>query len=119
MPVRRSTSLAEAVTEVSLEISMYLVPYSLTVMYNAARSMYMRALELGAIDDKAHDQYADDQLHVDFKAGYFLTPELQLTFEAQNITDEHYYVYTGRSPYNAQYEEYGPTYKLGLTFTHF
>ncbi|MFP3526727.1 hypothetical protein SB912_29995, partial [Pantoea sp. SIMBA_072] len=43
-------------------------------------------LELGAIDDKAHDQYADDQLHVDFKAGYFLTPELQLTFEAQNIT---------------------------------
>ncbi|QXH48810.1 TonB-dependent receptor [Pseudomonas xanthosomatis] len=76
-------------------------------------------LELGAIDDKAHDQYADDQLHVDFKAGYFLTPELQLTFEAQNITDESYYVYSGHRRYNAQYEEYGPTYKLGLTLTHF
>jgi len=76
-------------------------------------------LELGAIDDKVHDQYADDQLHVDFKAGYFLTPELQLTFEAQNITDESYYVYSGHRRYNAQYEEYGPTYKVGLTLTHF
>lgn len=76
-------------------------------------------LELGAIDDKTHDQYADDQLHVDFKAGYFLTPELQLTFEAQNITDESYYVYSGHRRYNAQYEEYGPTYKIGLTLTHF
>ncbi|RRV46765.1 TonB-dependent receptor [Pseudomonas sp. p106] len=76
-------------------------------------------LELGAIDDKAHDQYADDQLHVDFKAGYFLTPELQLTFEAQNLTDESYYVYSGHHRYNAQYEEYGKTYKVGLTLTHF
>ncbi len=76
-------------------------------------------LEVGAIDDKAHDQYVDDSLHVDFKAGYFITPELQVTFEAQNITDESYYVYTGHHRYNAQYEEYGPTYKLGLTLTHF
>ncbi|TDJ79505.1 TonB-dependent receptor [Pseudomonas putida] len=76
-------------------------------------------LEVGAIDDKAHDQYVDDSLHVDFKAGYFITPELQVTFEAQNITDESYYVYTGHQRYNAQYEEYGPTYKLGLTLTHF
>ncbi|NIE78282.1 TonB-dependent receptor [Pantoea sp. Ap-967] len=76
-------------------------------------------LEVAALDDKAHDQYADDQVHVDFKAGYFLTPELQLTFEAQNIFDEPYYVYSGHRRYNAQYEEYGPTYKIGLTLTHF
>ena len=75
--------------------------------------------EVAAIDDKAHDLYADEQLFVDFSAGYFLTPALQLTFQAQNLTDESFYVYTGRSDYNAQYEEYGPTYKLGLTFTHF
>ncbi|TBV10944.1 TonB-dependent receptor [Pseudomonas kirkiae] len=75
--------------------------------------------EVAAIDDKAHDLYADDQLFVDFKAGWYITPELQLTFEAQNITDESYYVYTGRRSYNAQYEEYGPTYTLGLTLTHF
>ncbi|WP_296276895.1 TonB-dependent receptor [Pseudomonas sp. UBA7530] len=75
--------------------------------------------EISSVEDKRHDLYVDDQLFVDFKAGYFITPELQLTFEAQNITDESYYVYTGRRSYNAQYEEYGPTYKVGLTLTHF
>ena len=75
--------------------------------------------EIGSIEDKSQDLHVDDQLFVDFKAGYFLTPDLQLTFEAQNITDESYYVYTGRHGYNAQYEEYGPTYKVGLTLTHF
>ena len=81
------------------------------------KSSYL--VEVAGINDKAHDLYADDQLFVDFKAGYFITPDLQLTFEAQNITDESYYVYTGRRSFNAQYEEYGPTYKLGLTLSHF
>ncbi|MAL36721.1 MAG: TonB-dependent receptor [Pseudomonas sp.] len=75
--------------------------------------------EVAGIDDAAHDLYADDQLFVDFKAGYFITPNLQVTLEALNLTDESYFVYTGRSNFNAQYEEYGPTYKLGLTLTHF
>jgi len=75
--------------------------------------------EVAGIDDEQHDLHVDDQVFVDFSAGYFLTKELQLRFEAQNLTDESYYVYTGRNAYNAQYEEYGPTYKLGLTFTHF
>ncbi|MFY1019980.1 TonB-dependent receptor [Ectopseudomonas khazarica] len=75
--------------------------------------------EICAVEDKRHDLYVDDQVFVDIKAGYFITPELQLTLEAQNITDESYYVYTGSRRYNAQYEEYGPTYKIGLTLTHF
>ena len=81
------------------------------------KSSYL--VEVAGVDDKAHDLYADQQLFVDFKAGYYLTPNLQLTFEAANLTDESYYVYTGRRSYNAQYEEYGRTYKLGLTLTHF
>lgn len=75
--------------------------------------------EVAAVNDKAHDLFVNDQVFVDVKAGYFITPELQLTFEAQNITDESYYVYTGRHGYNAQYEEYGPTYKIGLTLSNF
>lgn len=75
--------------------------------------------EVAAVDDPAHDLSVDDQTFVDFTARYFLTDELQLSFEAQNLTDETYYVSTGSSSYNAQYEEYGPSYKLGLTFTHF
>jgi outer membrane receptor protein involved in Fe transport len=42
-----------------------------------------------------------------------------LKFDIQNITDEVYYNYSGSKAYNAQYEEYGPAYKLALTYTHF
>ena len=75
--------------------------------------------EVAAIDDKKHDLYVDSQVFVDFSANYFLTKNAQIKFEAKNLTDEHYYVYTGRSPYNAQYEEYGPTFKIGFTLTNF
>lgn len=75
--------------------------------------------ELASINDKAHDLHVDAQTFVDFSARYSLTKNLQVSFEAQNLTDESYFVYTGHRSYNGQYEEYGPTYKLGLTFTHF
>ncbi|WP_416739191.1 TonB-dependent receptor [Pseudomonas sp. NFX71] len=75
--------------------------------------------ELASINDKAHDLHVDAQTFIDFSARYSLTKNLQVSFEAQNLTDEPYFVYTGHRAYNGQYEEYGPTYKLGLTFTHF
>ncbi|MGV6475680.1 TonB-dependent receptor [Azotobacter vinelandii] len=75
--------------------------------------------EVAGIDDEDHDLYVDDQTFVDFSARYSLTPNLQLSFEAQNLTDEHYYVYSGHRSFNAQYEEYGPTYKVGLTLVNF
>lgn len=75
--------------------------------------------ELASINDKAHDLHVDAQTFVDFSARYSMTKNLQVSFEAQNLTDESYFVYTGNRSYNGQYEEYGPTYKLGLTFTHF
>lgn len=81
------------------------------------KSAYLQ--ELSAVDDAAHDLYADKQTFVDLSARYYLSDNLQLTFEAQNITDEAYYVYSGRDHLNAQYEEYGPAFKLGVTFSHF
>ena len=75
--------------------------------------------EVGDVLDSRYDYKVDDQLFVDFSASYFLRDNLQLFFEAQNLTDESYYVYTGKRRYNSQYEEYGPSYKLGLTLTHF
>ena len=69
--------------------------------------------------DKRYDIYTDDHIQLDFTGHYFLTEELQLTFEAININDEPFYAYTGREQFNAQYEEYGPTYKLGLALKHF
>ncbi len=75
--------------------------------------------ELASISDRDHDLHVDAQTFVDFSARYSLTKNLQVSLEAQNLTDESYFVYTGHRAYNGQYEEYGPTYKLGLTFTHF
>ncbi|KQW28347.1 MULTISPECIES: TonB-dependent receptor [Pseudomonas] len=81
------------------------------------KSAYL--FELASISDRDHDLYVDAQTFVDFSARYSLTKNLQVSLEAQNLTDEPYFVYTGHRSYNGQYEEYGPTYKLGLTFTHF
>ncbi len=64
--------------------------------------------------DKRYDIYTDDHVQLDFNGHYFLTEDLQLTFEAININDEPFYAYTGKEKFNAQYEEYGPTFKLGL-----
>ena len=73
--------------------------------------------EVAAIDDPGHDLYGDAQTFIDFTARYYATPQLNINLEVQNITDEAYYVYTGSNGFNAQYEEYGPTVKLGITFT--
>ncbi len=75
--------------------------------------------EVASVTDADHDLYMDGQTFVDLSAQYAISKGLWVNFEAQNMTDEPYYVYTGRSAYNAQYEEYGPTYKLGLTYTQF
>lgn len=75
--------------------------------------------EVGDIEDKAQDIYADSQLYVDLSASYFFTPNVQLTFEAQNLTDEEFYFYQSASSYNAQRETYGRTYRVSLTLTDF
>lgn len=75
--------------------------------------------EVGAIDTKVNDLYADAQMYVDLSASYFITPKVQLTFDAQNITDEKFYAFQNRRSYNAQFEQYGPTYRVSLTLTDF
>ncbi|MDN5713537.1 MAG: TonB-dependent receptor, partial [Acinetobacter sp.] len=75
--------------------------------------------ELGDIDTPEKDIYTDDQIFLDFSSHVNLSKNLQLKFDVQNITDETYYNYAGSKAYNAQYEEYGPAYKLALTYTHF
>ncbi|KRV79427.1 TonB-dependent receptor [Pseudomonas citronellolis] len=75
--------------------------------------------EIGDVGDKRYDSRVDDQTQFDFSARYSLTDNLQVFLNAENLTDEPYYVYTGHRKYNYQYEEYGRTFTLGLTLTHF
>ncbi len=75
--------------------------------------------EVGNVSDKRYDSRVDDQTQIDFSARYSLTDNLQVFFNAENLGDEPYYIYSGHRRYNYQYEEYGPTYTVGLTLTHF
>ena len=75
--------------------------------------------EINSLDAPERDRYADDALYLDFSAKYYVTDQLQVNFDALNLTDEVYYAYIGKKRFNAQYEEYGPTFKLGLTWTGF
>jgi TonB-dependent receptor len=72
-------------------------------------------LELGAdILNPAQDRIVDSQKQLDFSFAYQLSKRLQLQFEAANLNNEKYYVYQGVKNHNAQYEQYGRTYKISL-----
>jgi TonB-dependent receptor len=70
-------------------------------------------------EDPDFDIYQDKHTQVDFSAKWNASDAWQLYFTANNLTDEPYYNYFAFRPYNAQYEEYGATYTLGLRWTPF
>ncbi|ASP40967.1 TonB-dependent receptor [Bacterioplanes sanyensis] len=81
------------------------------------KSQYL--LEVEDLASKDGDVYQDAQTQIDFSSSYNLTEQLKLTFDIANVTDEPYYTYQRNERYNAQYEQYGPTYRLGLSYSHF
>ncbi|MFC6633113.1 TonB-dependent receptor [Microbulbifer taiwanensis] len=75
-----------------------------------------RLLEVD-LEDAAGDRYEDDHMQVDLSVKYRFDNGLQLTFSGVNLTDEPLFVHN--SGFNGQYEEYGTTYMLGLTYSTF
>ncbi|MBC3876613.1 TonB-dependent receptor [Undibacterium sp. FT79W] len=72
-------------------------------------------LELGSDILRAdQDRIVETQKQLDFSLSYQLNKRFQLVFEATNLNNEKYYVYQGSPQYNAQYEQYGRTYKVSL-----
>jgi TonB-dependent receptor len=72
-------------------------------------------LEMGGdILNPAQDRIVDSQKQLDFSFAYQISKQLQLQFEASNLNNEKYYVYQGVKNHNAQYEQYGRTYKITL-----
>lgn len=72
-------------------------------------------LELGSdILNSSQDRIVDTQKQVDFSLSWQLSKGVQLSFDVANLNDEKYYVYQGVKAHNAQFEQYGRTYKLGL-----
>lgn len=91
-------------------------PWSVRLAANH-KSKYL--LEVADLADKRYDLYVDGQTQYDFSARYNLGKRVQIVFEALNLGDEKYYVYTGRGGLNGQYESYGRTYKLGIKVATF
>ncbi|MCO1334732.1 TonB-dependent receptor [Microbulbifer sp. OS29] len=69
------------------------------------------------LEDAGNDRYEEDHLQLDLSARYRFDNGLQLSFTGVNLTDEPYYVHS--SGFNGQYEEYGPTYAIGLSYSTF
>lgn len=74
--------------------------------------------EVGDVSDAAYDVYADEHMQLDFSSKWTVSSGMQLYFNIINLNDEPYYAYTGRKPYNFQYEQYGRTVVLGLQITN-
>ncbi len=75
--------------------------------------------EVGNYEDSSEDIRQAAQTQVDFNASYKVNPQLKVRFKAANLTDEPYYMYQGSEQYNAQYETYGTTYTLGVSYASF
>lgn len=58
----------------------------------------------------------DSHQQLDFSSKYYINQNMNLYFNAINITDEPFYNYFSERNRNAQYEEYGRTFELGFTW---
>ncbi|QYK00904.1 TonB-dependent receptor [Shewanella psychrotolerans] len=89
-------------------------PYVSLRLSAAYKSKYL--LEVQELDDANFDIYQDAHTQWDLVAKSFITDEITIYFKAINLSDEPFYAYTGRQNFNAQYEEYGRTFQLGIQF---
>ncbi|WP_430462950.1 TonB-dependent receptor [Thalassolituus sp. LLYu03] len=76
-------------------------------------------MEVGDVESKDEDIYQAAQTQLDFSAAYDISERVKVNFAIANLTDEPYYTYQGQEKYNAQFEDYGPTYRLGVSFSNF
>ncbi|MBU2894984.1 TonB-dependent receptor [Colwellia sp. D2M02] len=68
-------------------------------------------------DDGDSAVYEDTHMQIDFSAKYYISQNMQVYFNAVNLTNEPYYLYHGQQNFNYQYEEYGSSFELGFTIT--
>ncbi len=63
--------------------------------------------------------YQDSHNQLDLNVNYHINDDLKVYFNAINLTDEPFYLYHGSAAYNYQYEEYGSTFELGISYKAF
>ncbi|VUD42023.1 Colicin I receptor [Thalassocella blandensis] len=76
-------------------------------------------LEVTEADNAMGDVWVDEQLSFDVLTRWNISKHIQAYLQAVNLGDEPYYTYIGKKHYNNQYEDYGPSYRIGFNFGHF
>jgi outer membrane receptor protein involved in Fe transport len=74
-------------------------------------------IEVGSVFDPAKDLRVDGQKRLDFSLKYAVSKQLELSFDAANLSNQAYYVYQATPGQNAQYERYGRSFKLGAKWS--
>ena len=91
-------------------------PWSTRLAANYKSRYLLEVTNVGSADG---DLYVEAQTFYDLSARYNFSKQVQLVFEALNLGDETYHVYTGRPGLNAQHELYGRTFRVALKFAAF
>ncbi|KPH61966.1 TonB-dependent receptor [Pseudoalteromonas porphyrae] len=68
-------------------------------------------------DDADMAVYEDSHMQLDLSSKYYFSDNINVYFNATNLTDEPLYLYHSDKRYNYQYESYGRTFELGFTFS--
>lgn len=99
--------------------------YNLSLSYDSKRFVARLSLNHAsdyldvAGSDAFNDSYYDKQTFVDFNASYKVLKNLNLFFEANNLTDQPLRYYQGSSDRTMQMEYYNRRFNLGLKFDLF
>lgn len=75
--------------------------------------------EVNSPDDATQDVYVDSHNSLDLLMRWYVSENLQIFFQGVNIDDEPFYSYLGDNRFNNQFEDYGPSYRIGVTLTNF
>lgn len=65
------------------------------------------------------NRYQDTYTQMDFSGKYAFSESLQAYVNVSNLTDEAVYIYQGSPSFNAQYDEFGRTFEIGVTYRNF
>jgi len=85
----------------------------------SARLTLAHKSESFVFNDSKLPVYEDAHNQIDFSLKYDISDKLQLSFNANNLTDEAYYLYHKSRAYNYQYESYGRSFELGISYKSF
>ena len=98
-------------------VANFVVGYENEVL--SARLSYSQKSKAFLFNDDDIGVYEDAHSQVDFSAKYYFDQNSFVYLNGTNLTDEPYYIYHGSKAYNYQYEEYGRSFELGVTWNAF